>query len=503
MSETVLEFRNVSKSFPGVKALDDVSFSVKRGEVHVLFGENGAGKSTIIKILTGVYEADSGEMFLDGEKIHPKDILQSRELGIGTVFQENSLELNLNVAENIFLTREIRNGLGLIDWKKTYKETQKWIQLLGLDISPGTMVKDLSVAEQQIVEIAKVVSQDPKIIILDEPTSALSDKEVKNFFRIVKEMQARGITFIFISHRMDEIKEIGDSGTILRDGKVAGKVDDISAFDIDRIISVMVGRPLKEKFPKRNVEPGEVMFEVEGLNVNNLIYDIGFKVRKGEVIGLAGLVGAGRTTTAKAIVGAIEKSSGTVKIDGKTVNINSPSDAIREKIGYLPEDRKEEGLILNESVRENLTLPSLKKFLKGFRIDNKRERRSVEEYRDRVHIKTAGIERWVRFLSGGNQQKVVFAKWLCAEAKVYIFDEPTRGIDVGAKSEIYKIINELAADGAAIIVISSELPEILGVCDRVIVLHEGRISGEIDIKEASQEKIMSLALGEEYERKEE
>ena len=500
MNDTILEFRNVSKQFPGVKALDDVSFSVKRGEVHVLFGENGAGKSTIIKILTGVYRADAGAIYMNGEEIHPENVLHSRKLGIGTVFQENSLVPNLNVAENIYLTREIRNKSGSIDWKKTYANSRQWIESLGIDINPRTMVKDLSVAQQQIVEIVKIVSQEPQIIILDEPTSALSDNEIDNLFRIVKDMQKRGITFIFISHRMDEIKRIGNRGTVLRDGKFAGSIDDILACNIDDVIRMMVGRPLQEKYPKRNVPIGDVVLEVKNLTVPKLIYNVSLHVRAGEVVGLAGLVGAGRTTTAKAIVGAIPKSAGTVMIDGKDVHIGSPNEAIRHRIGYLPENRKEEGLILSETVRENVTLPSLHRFLRLFYIHSKNERKCVEAYREQIRIKTPSIERMVRNLSGGNQQKVVFAKWLCADARIYIFDEPTRGIDVGAKSEMYKIINDLAAQGAAIIVISSELPEILGVCDRVIAMHEGRVSGEIDVKDATQEKIMALALGGTYEK---
>lgn len=498
MKNTILEFRNVSKRFPGVKALDDVSFSVERGEVHVLFGENGAGKSTIIKILTGVYQADEGSILFNGEEIRPENILHSRKLGIGTVFQENSLVPHLNVAENIFLTREIRTPAGTIDWKKTYAESERWIRELGIDIDPKKPVKNLAVAQQQIVEIVKIVSQNPKLIILDEPTSALSDNEIDNLFTIVRRMRQKGITFIFISHRMDEIKQIGNRGTVLRDGKYAGSIEDIPSCDIDDVIRLMVGRPVEEKYPKRESWLGEVVLEVQGLTVPRLIHDVSFQVRAGEVLGLAGLVGAGRTTTAKAISGAIGKSAGTIRIDGKPVHINSPSEAIRHRIGYLPENRKEEGLILNETVRENVTLPSLKKFVKACFINRKSEKASVEEYRERIRIKTPTIERMVRYLSGGNQQKVVFSKWLCADARIYIFDEPTRGIDVGAKSEMYKIINDLAAKGAAIIVISSELPEILGICDRVVAMHEGRVSGEIATRDATQEKIMALALGGTY-----
>lgn len=399
MSDNILRFENISKTFPGVKALKNMSFEIHRGDVHVLLGENGAGKSTLIKILTGVYQADEGgTIYLNDEPVKIHDTLQSRKLGIGTVFQENSLIPHLNVAENVFLTREIRGATGAIDWKKTYAECKRWIQELGVDhIDPRTPVRRLSVADQQIVEIVKVFSQDPSIVILDEPTSSLSDHEIK--------------------------------------------------------------------------------------------------VHKGEVLGFSGLVGSGRTSTAKAIIGAIPRTYGTIKIDGKPVKINNPSDAIACGIGYLPEDRKYEGLLLTKTVKENISLPSLRrKFSRGIVINSRKERDSAEEYKEKLRIKTPSINRMTKFLSGGNQQKVVFAKWLCSEANIYIFDEPTRGIDVGAKSEIYQIINDLVAQGAAVIVISSELPEILGICDRVIVMRDGRITANIDRADATQEKIMSYSI---------
>lgn len=494
--DVILRFEHVSKMFPGVKALDDVSFDIRRGEVHVLLGENGAGKSTLIKILTGVYTADEGRILLNGQEIRPINILESRKLGIGTVFQENSLVPHLTVAENIFLSREIKNSANLIDWKETNAQAQYWIREMGIDIDPRTQVRRLSVAEQQIVEIAKILSQQPSIIILDEPTSALSDNEIDNLFNTVNRLkEEKGITFIYISHRMEEIKYIGDRATVLRDGKFIGQLPNLEEAKLDDIINMIVGRTLEEKFPKRQAKIGDVMFEVEHLTVPKTIYDVSFQVRSGEVVGLSGLVGSGRTSTAKAIIGMLPKEKGVIKLNGKPAVINTPHDAIKIGIGYLPEDRKREGLLLDKPMYENVTLPALHKFKKFGVLSKALEHQTAEEYREKLSIKTPSVERETKFLSGGNQQKVVFSKWLCAQTKVYIFDEPTRGIDVGSKSEIYRIINDLAAQGAAIIVISSELPEILGVCDRIVVMCEGRVTGELSREEATQEKIMKYAIG--------
>lgn len=497
MSEYILRFENVSKTFPGVKALKNMSFAIRSGDVHVFLGENGAGKSTLIKILTGVHQADhGGKIYLNDKEVHIADILHSRRLGIGTVFQENSLIPHLNVAENIFLTREIKNSVGAIDWNRMYSECERWLKELGSShIRPKAKIRQLSVADQQIVEIVKALSQNPSIIILDEPTASLSDNEIENLFRIIRQLKEKGVTFIYVSHRMEEIKQIGDRATVFRDGELVGEIEDCKTADMDQIIQMIVGRTLTEQYPKRESHIGEVALEVKDIEVPHTIYDISFCVHKGEVLGLSGLVGSGRTSTAKAIVGAIPKSKGEIRIDGEKVSINSPAEAIARGIGYLPEDRKTEGLILTKSVKENITLPTLKKkFSRGIILNLGKEKQASEEYREKLRIKTPGINRQTKFLSGGNQQKVVFAKWLCSDAKIYIFDEPTRGIDIGAKSEIYQIINDLVAEGAAVIVISSELPEILGICDRVLVLKDGRISAEIDRADATQEKIMSHAI---------
>ena len=493
--ETILEFQHITKMFPGVRALDDVSFSVRRGEVHVLLGENGAGKSTIIKILTGVHRADSGVILFNGKPIQPNGIMESRELGIGTVFQENSLVPHLSVAENIFLTREIRNKMGLIDWESMYAQCSEWTHRLGVDLDPKKRVGDYSVAQQQIVEIVKIFSQNPHLVILDEPTSALSDAEIDVLFRMIRKMQESGVTFIFISHRMEELKKIGNSGTILRDGKCVGHIPEISSIELERVIQMMVGRSLSQQFPKREVEIGEIRLQVKNLTVPKTIYDVNFSVRCGEVLGLAGLVGSGRTSVAKAIIGALHKTSGEIRIDGTAVKIRSPQDAIHYKIGYLPEDRKAEGLFLKKDILENTTIASMNKYKKGLLLQRKKQIFDVNDLVNKLQIKAPSIYREVRFLSGGNQQKVVFSKWLCAESNIYIFDEPTRGIDVAAKTEIYKIINDLAAQGVAIVVISSELPEIIGMCDRAIVMYEGRITGEVQGNQLNQETIMHYAIG--------
>jgi ribose transport system ATP-binding protein len=491
--EVALCFEHISKTFPGVKALDDVSFQIKKGTIHILLGENGAGKSTLMKILTGVYPADSGTIWLDGKEIRPEGILESRKLGIGTVFQENSLVPDLSVAENVFLTREPKTWHGL-DWEKIYADCGEWCSKLGIDLDPKAKVKDLTVAQQQIVEIVKVFSQDPKLVVLDEPTSALSENEISNLFRIVKAMKAQGITFIYISHRLEELSEIGDSCTVLRDGKFIGTVDNIKEIERGELIRMIVGRPMEEQFPQRDAKIGELFFEAKNITVPGLISDISFNVHKGEIVGVAGLVGAGRTTLAKACFGEL-KYQGKIYIDGKEVSIKSPIDAIGHHLGYLPEDRKTEGLFLDKTVAWNISLPNIKAYKGRFSINKKKELEDVKHYSAALNVKTPSLQQDVVHLSGGNQQKVAFAKWLCGQSQIYFFDEPTRGIDVGSKREIYEIINRLADQGNAILMISSELPELIGICDRIYVLYEGRMSGCIERKDATQEAIMTYALG--------
>ena len=491
----IVEFRHISKMFSGVYALEDVSFSVKRGTVHCLLGENGAGKSTLIKILTGVLKEDSGSVFFDGEELKDRDIWITRGKGIGTVFQENSLVPHLSVSENVFLTREIRKRSGVLDFEKMKSETLRWSKELGVTLDPSAKVKDLSVAEQQIVEIVKMFSQNPKFVILDEPTSSLSDKEIENLFSIINTMKEKGVTFIYISHRMEEIKEIGDDASILRDGKYITYIEDVKTMDMNEIISYVVGRPLVQIYPERHARIGDVCFAVEGLTDNTFVKDVSFSVRRGEVLGFSGLVGSGRTETAKAIFGVSKKKNGRIFKDGKEIKIKNPTDAINHGLGFLTENRKEEGLFLNKSVSWNTVAASLDKIKTNGILSKGKERSEVNKYVEKLKIKLPSIDRAVKYLSGGNQQKVVFAKWLMRGSCIYIFDEPTRGIDVGAKTEVYKIINSLAEEGNAVIVISSELPEILGVSDRIAVFREGRLVKFLDAKDATQEKIMFYAMG--------
>lgn len=491
----IVEFRNISKSFAGTQALDDISFSIKRGTVHCLLGENGAGKSTLIKILTGVVKEDSGQVFFDGEELRHRDIWITQAKGIGTVYQENSLIPHLSIAENVFLSREIRTKSGTIDRKKMEVETLERGKELGIELNPKNLVKNLSIAEQQIVEIVKMFSQNPKFVVLDEPTSSLSDNEISNLFAIIRRMQAKGVTFIYISHRMEEIQEIGDDGSILRDGKYITRIDDVKKTDLNDIITHVVGRPLKQIYPERKAKIEDIVFEVKNLSVPNLIYDVNFFVRKGEVLGFSGLMGSGRTETAKAIFGELKKSSGEIFKNNEQIFINHPSDAIKHGIGLLTENRKEEGLFLSKTLSCNIVTAAIKKIKKYGILNLRKEAELAKKYVDILSIKTSGVDRVVRYLSGGNQQKVVFGKWLCAESDIYIFDEPTRGIDVGSKTEIYKLINTLSEEGNAIIVISSELPEVLGICDRIAVFREGKVVKILDREGTTQEKIMFYAMG--------
>jgi len=491
----IVEFKNITKAFSGIKALDDISFSIKRGSVHCLLGENGAGKSTLIKILTGVLKQDSGKVIFDNEELAIRDIWITRECGIGTVFQENSLVPHLSIAENVFLSRELRSKVGTIDFASMENETIRLGKELGIELDPKRLVKTLSVAEQQIVEIVKVFSQNPKFVVLDEPTSSLSDNEIRNLFNIITLMKKKGVTFIYISHRMEEIQEIGDDASVLRDGKYITYIEDVKHTSMDTIISYVVGRPLIQIFPERNAEIGEVTFEVKNLSDKNHVKDVSFFVRKGEVLGFSGLVGSGRTETAKAIFGFTKKTSGQIFKEGKELKINSPVDAIASGIGLLTENRKEEGLFLQKSVAWNTVSASVDKIKVHRLLNKKKEFSLVNKYVDMLKIKLPSIERAVKYLSGGNQQKVVFAKWLSAGCNVYIFDEPTRGIDIGAKTEVYKLINNLAEEGNAIIVISSELPEILGVSNRIAIFREGHLVKTLEAKDATQEKIMLYAMG--------
>ncbi len=490
-----LEMRNISKQYPGVRALDDVSLSVEVGEIHALLGENGAGKSTMMKILAGAQSKDSGEILLNGAPVQIDSPQKAMSLGISIIYQEFNLVPYLSAGENIYLGREPRAAIpGFVDFKKLYADAQAVLDKLGVKIDARAPVNTLSVAGQQMVEIAKATSKKSKIIVMDEPSATLTDHELRALFRLMLQLKSEGVSIVYISHRLEEIVEVCDRATIMRDGHhVATK--DVKDLTREEIIRLMVGRELKDAIPKVPAEQGDIALEVKHLTRKGVLNDISFTVRKGEVLGIAGLVGAGRTETARVIFGADPMDSGSIEVFGKPVRIRSPQDAIKHGIGLVTEDRKQQGLVLGMVVRENTTLANLD-FLSSLGFIRRGEERQVaEKYKTDLAIKTPTIEQTVHNLSGGNQQKVVLAKWLFTGSKILIFDEPTRGIDVGAKSEIYKLMNELAKNGVAIIMISSELPEVLGMSDRILVMHEGRLTGELSRAEATQEKIMHLATG--------
>ncbi len=496
MEETpVLAMEGISKSYPGVRALDGVSFDVRPGEVHALVGENGAGKSTLMKILAGAEHGDAGKILICGKPAVVDSPQRAMDLGIAIIYQEFNLVPQLSVAENIFLGREPRAKVpGFVNFGAMRASASELMQRLGVSLDVRRPVSELSVAQQQMVEIAKAISQKARVIAMDEPSATLTDHELANLFTLIQQLKSQGVGIVYISHRLEEIFQIADRVTVLRDGQWIG-TRPVSEVDRESLIRMMVGRELTETFPRRVVAPGEEMLRVEHLTRRGVLEDISFSVRKGEVLGLAGLVGAGRTELARAIFGADPIDSGTLTLEGRRVRISSPQEAIRKGIGLVTEDRKQLGLVLGMAVRENITLPSLRLLSRLGFIRRGRERQVSEQFTRDLSIKTPSIEQQVNNLSGGNQQKVVLAKWLFSQSRVLIFDEPTRGIDVGAKTEIYQLMNELAERGVAIIMISSELPEVLGMSDRILVMHEGRLAGEVPREEATQERIMYLATG--------
>lgn len=495
----LLEVRGVSKAFPGVQALDKVDFEAYAGEVVALLGENGAGKSTLMKILSGAYRMDEGEIYLRGQRVVPQNPHHAQQLGIAIIYQEFNLTPNQSVASNIFLGREpTRGGLGrllrLADKGFMRREAEALLRRLGARFSPDALVRELSVAEQQMVEIAKALAVQAEVIIMDEPTSALGEEEVAILFDIVRTLKEQGLAVIFITHRLEEVFRIADRVVVLRDGRRVGGMP-ISEATPDKIISLMVGRTLDEVFRKTVARIGETVLEVRGLTRRGVIHDISFSLRRGEILGLAGLVGAGRTETARAIFGADPIDEGEIYIDGELVNIRSPEDAVNAGLALVPESRQQQGLVLIHSVERNIALPNLERLQRNGVVQRDAMRRLASEYVNRLDIRTPSLAQRVMYLSGGNQQKVVLAKWLAAEPKILILDEPTRGIDVGAKAEIHGIMSDLAQQGIGIIMISSEMPEILAMSDRIIVMCEGRIAGELTREEATQEKIMAYASG--------
>lgn len=485
---------NIVKTFPGVMALDHAFFELKPGQVHILLGENGAGKSTLMKILCGAYQKDSGKIFIKSKEVEIGSVHKAQELGIGIVYQELNLIHSLTVAENIFLGRQPTVN-GSVDWKEMNRQTQSLLNDLGMNINPKAMVGEMSVAMQQMVEVAKAISLNIDVLIMDEPTSSLGDKEIEDLYRIIRRLKARGVGIVYISHRMEELKEIGDAVSVYRDGQYIQTLEITPELDMDELIKLMVGRDISEQYPKKIVPITDEILRVEGISDGKFLKNCSFRLRKGEILGFSGLVGAGRTELMRAVTGVDPKTAGKVFFCGNEVQINSFRDAINLGIGFLTEDRKGQGLVLGMSARENMTLVGLQKILRMGNIDYKKEREVAVTMIEDLAIKVSGPEQQVVNLSGGNQQKVVLAKWLFADCDVLIFDEPTRGIDVGAKVEIYKIIGSLAERGVGVIVVSSDLPEILGICDRVIVMHEGTTAADLDIKEATQELVMTYATG--------
>ena len=495
-ADPLIRMQGIDKAFPGVQALEDAQFELRPGEVHALVGENGAGKSTLMKVLTGIYQRDAGTIEVAGQEVEVRNPRAGRDLGISMIHQELVLAPHLTVAQNIYMGREPRGRLSfMVDDKEQVRQTAELVDRLGLKLEPTAKVMGLKVAQQQMVEIAKALSLDASVLIMDEPTAALTDTEIEELFRIIRALREQGKGIVHISHRLEELREISDRVTVMRDGRHVNTVE-IEAVSIDEIISMMVGRTIFEEAPHvpEGLDQQDVVLEVRGLSGGRAVQDVSFQLRRGEILGVSGLVGAGRTEMARLIFGADKKDAGEILVNGEPEEINNPAEAVGMGIAYLSEDRKRHGLTLGLDLETNIALASFQKFLKSLgRVDTGKTKTAAEERVEELDIRTPGIKQKARNLSGGNQQKVVIAKWLTAEMDILIFDEPTRGIDVGAKQEIYHLLNELAAEGKSILMISSELPEILRMSHRIIVMCEGRITGELTAVEADQEKIMTLA----------
>lgn len=485
---------DIEKSFPGVKALDKCQFNLKAGEVHALVGENGAGKSTLMKVLTGVHQEDAGTIFFKGKKVKINSPRKAQNLGISIIYQELNLMPHLTVAENVYIGREAKKNKLFIDKKKLNQKTKDFLNMLNINLDPQARVKDLTVAKQQMVEIIKALSYQAEVLIMDEPTASLTDSEIEDLFRIVKKLRSEGVGIIYISHRLEELKEISDRITVMRNGNY---IDTVATADIeiDKIINMMVGREVyATSNNKSSKNENEIILEVKNLTRKGVFKNINFNLKKGEILGMSGLVGAGRTEVARAIFGADKIDAGEIYVHGKKVNIDSPSKSVEVGIGYLSEDRKRYGLALGRDVATNIVLANLKEYMNKFGFIKENKIKKVAQNKvEQLAIKTPNLKQDVKNLSGGNQQKVVIGKWLDRDSEILIFDEPTRGIDVGAKNEIYKLLNSLVEEGKSVIMISSELPEILRMSHRILVMCEGEVTGQLNIEEASKEKIMKFA----------
>jgi ABC-type sugar transport system ATPase subunit len=490
----ILKLKDITKTFPGVKALDNVSFSIERGTIHGLIGENGAGKSTLIKILGGIYHPDSGEIEMNGKsRSRFNTPIDARRAGISLVHQEVKLSEPLTVAENMFLGNLILKGRQLVDWKGMRQRAKEIVDELGMDIDVNEQVDALTVAKKQVVAIMQAINNESEVLIMDEPSAVLTERELETMFEIVKRLREKGITIIYISHRLDEVFQLCDNVTVLRDGM---HIDTMPVANVNKqqLINMMVGREMGQEYPKEVGEIGDTILEVKNLSRGKVLKDISFSVKAGEVFGISGLVGAGRTELARAILGIDHIDSGEIYVRGKKVHYRTFADAIKDGLGLIPEDRKLQGLVQIMTVKKNTTLVNLKRITRAGVINNTMEDEKSIEYVKKLNVVTPSLDTEVQYLSGGNQQKVVIAKWLFQEADILFLDEPTRGIDVGAKTEIYRLINEMVKEGKTVIMISSEMPEILGMCDRIMVMHEGRKVGEMDVEEATQEKIMALCV---------
>ena len=489
-----IEMRGIDKSFGSNQVLKQAGFTLESGEVHALMGENGAGKSTLMKILTGVYTKDAGTVLVDGKEVNYKNPQEAEKAGIVFIYQELNVMFDLTVEENLFMGKEIHGKFGICDRKAMQKKAREALNTLGVDISPKTVMSELSVGQQQMVEICKALMADAKVIIMDEPTAALTQSETVALFKVIESLRKKGVSMVYISHRMEEIFELCDRITVLRDGSYIG-VKNIPETNINEIVKMMIGREIGERYPSRDVKIGKEVLKVKGLTRKGTFHDVSFSVRAGEVLGVSGLMGAGRTEIMQAIFGNLSYESGSIEIDGKEVKISNPRQAMEQGIGFITEDRKTEGLMLDKSIRENISLCNLGRISKSSVISKEAEKNMVAEAIKDLHIKCFGPYHECNNLSGGNQQKVVLAKWILTNPKILILDEPTRGVDIGAKKEIYSIINKLAAQGVAIIMVSSELPEVLGMSDNIMVVREGEVRGIISYEEANQERVMTLATG--------